>query len=321
MTSCSKQSGYVTRTRQSGNVVVIDEAHLLFDDMLQERLLSPCRYPAQRKTSAGFQRLPVFAHEVTGDPHGFDPDRAQGRFLINALQFIRRLQDEGYPVHPSPPAEEINELLGYFGIIRDDLLNFITCAGILAFDETGSPFGVWQSAWREGAVLNVPLRELIKTDTLAPATCSGEEKAIFLVENSGVFSEIVDRFAGRPLPPVVCTHGQAKLAALLLLDRLVAGGSTLYYSGDFDPEGLQMAQRMARRYGEALKLWRYDAGDYKSSISEVTIPPERLKKLQSIDPPGLKPVEEMLVSTGQAGYQEHLVHKLVADIKEKIHND
>lgn len=300
-----------------------DENSELLQKQLKDVLKALTCLPAHdtEKTSTRFQRLPVFASEVTGDPHGFDRDTARGRFLVWALQFIRRQQDENYPVSSSPSTEEINELLGHFGIIRDDLLNFVTCAGILAFDNSGALQKMWERGWRDGLVMNVPLRELVKLDKFVPAVSfanPGKEKVVFVVENSGVFSGIADCFAGNTLPPMVCTHGQAKLAALLLLDRLVANDTTVFYSGDFDPEGLQMAQRMARRYGERLKLWRYHTGDYESSMSKVTISPDRLRKLNGINVPGLEQVKEKIKSTRRAGYQEYLVHKLVEDIKKYI---
>ncbi len=300
-----------------------DDDPQILEDRLKNVLKALARLPSPGtgKDPAQFQRLPVFANGVTCDPHGLDLDTAQGRFFIAALQFIRSQQDDSYLVGSSPAAEEINELLGYFGIIRDDLLNFVTCAGILAFDAAGAVQKMWNNAWQSGAVMNVPLRELVKSNAFMPGiscTAPEKQKVIFVVENSGVFSEVADCFTDRLLPPLVCTHGQAKLATLLLLDRLAANGTTIFYSGDFDPEGLQMAQRLARRYGENLKLWRYDAGDYEESISEVVLSPERLKKLNGINLPGIIQVKDRINSTHRAGYQEYLVPRLVEDIRKYI---
>ncbi|KJS18384.1 MAG: hypothetical protein VR69_00705 [Peptococcaceae bacterium BRH_c4b] len=90
--------------------------------------------------------------------------------MLSALQFLRWHQDNEYGFKTSLNAEEKTELLGHFGIVRDDLLNFATCSGILGFREKeAEPTLFWCSAWEEGAVLNAPLREILKMERFIPA--------------------------------------------------------------------------------------------------------------------------------------------------------
>ncbi|NLJ68570.1 MAG: TIGR02679 family protein [Firmicutes bacterium] len=274
----------------------------------------------RRSDRLTYERLPVFASRIAGDPHAFDMGKDAGRFLVSALQAVRARQEAGYEILSSPSAEEVAELLGYFGLVRDDLLNFVTCAGILGSQSADEgPHPLWQAAWEAGNVLNVPLREVAKLDACWPGKWLPENRkhnVVFVVENSGVFSAILDAFtATRPLPPLVCTHGQFTLAALLLLDKL-AESSTLLYSGDFDPEGLQMAQRLLQRYQGRVRLWRYSRQDYQLSLSEVGISQQRLNKLGSIQAPALLPVAKSIRHRGRAGYQEALVDRLIRDIKD-----
>ena len=273
-----------------------------------------------RGKSVAYERLPVFASRMTGDPHAFDLDTDQGRFFVGSLQAIRCRHDPEYQLDSSPSAEDITELLDYFGLVRDDLLNFVTCAGILGFSSVDNqPLPLWQAAYEAGSVLNVPLREMIKVDTCLPGTawyrrakCFGR---VFVIENSGVFSAILDAFAGaKELPPLVCTHGQFTLATLLLLDKL-AENAVLLYSGDFDPEGLQMAERLLQRYPHRLLPWRYTEADCESVISQVPIPSSRLGKLDGIESVELLPVAGLMLKHRRAGYQEELLDKLISDIK------
>ncbi len=264
----------------------------------------------------GFERLPVFANRVTKNPHGFAINSEKGRLLIFALQIIRVHRDSSFKIISSPTAEEITEILGNFNIIRDDLLNFVTCAGLLALREKGQIIPMWQEALQERAVMNVPLREITRIESFLPGPgAAAKEEAVFVVENSGVFSEIIDCFADKKLPPLICTHGQFKLAALLLMDKLVNNGIVLYYSGDFDPEGLQMAQRLLKRFPKSLKLWHYTVSDYEDCLSEVTLSQSRLNKLASITTPALMAVKDRILSSGKAGYQEQLVPLLVKGIE------
>lgn len=273
-----------------------------------------------------YERLPVFASRITGFPHGFDLNTEQGRFLISALHFICSREDVCGKKSKNLSAEEVTELFGCFGLIRDDLLNFVTCTGLLAFrGEEKEPIPMWQSAWIEGTVLNVPLREIDRINRFEPAAYSSLqekgkdiEKAVFVVENSGVFSELLDNFQEACHPPLVCTHGQFKLAAFLLLDLLVKSGAVIYYSGDFDPEGIQMAQRLLQRYPQAARLWRCTTADYERCVSEVVLSEARLQKLKSISLPGLLPLKEKIEAVKKAGYQEQLVPLLLQDIKSAL---
>ncbi|WLR52519.1 DUF2399 domain-containing protein [Bacillus tianshenii] len=181
-------------------------------------------------------------------------------------------------------------------------MNFVTCTGLIA-EEAGERHKVWEHALQTNTVLNVPLRELIKYDAIYPS----KGKNVFILENSSVYSEVLDHCGGEVYPALVCTHGQFKLSAFVLMDKLVEQGNTLYYSGDFDPEGLQMAQRLKERYPKHVKLWLYDEQYYELAMSEVTLSDERLRKLESVSLPELQMVKEAMKASRKAGYQEELV--------------
>lgn len=142
-----------------------------------------------------------------------------------------------------------------------------------------------------------------------------KEKAVFMLENSGVYSELLDHLKAKEAPPIICTHGQIKLANLILLDKLTQNGTTVYYSGDFDPEGLLIAQRLLLRYGSRLKLWHYGLEDYRCSLSEVELEDSRINKLQGVLAPELAQVRDEMKKYKKAAYQEHFVERLVADME------
>ncbi|WP_425060407.1 hypothetical protein SCACP_11020 [Sporomusa carbonis] len=277
-----------------------------------------------------YERLPLFAGRITGNPHALDADTPAGRLFLEALKLIshkRCRPDHGQPSLRSP-AEEEAELLYSFHLLRDDLQNFVTCSGLTAFKTftTGSRELVyWREAWLAGAVLNIPLRELVNLSHIVPAgpqasSPSASRKNVYIVENAGIFSTIIDYFTANslPLPPLLCTHGNFKLASWAAIDRLTAGNCTLYYSGDFDPEGLLMADRLLSRYPNQVKLWRYSLDDYFTCLKEagetVEITASRLKKLNSVTSPALADIVQALRSAKRAGYQETLVNELIQDL-------
>lgn len=281
-----------------------------------------------------FERLPLFATRITSDPHGFDPDTEQGRLLVSALDVLRQLESRngvspGVPEADTPEsgsapaletalsqAEALTELLYDFGLWRDDLLNFVTCTGIAASDHCGIQLPVWEEANRRQHVLNVPLREIVKIETAR----SKAGHRVYMVENPGVFSTLLDRCDCENIayPPLVCAHGQFKLSALLLLDKLVEAGMEVLYAGDFDPEGLQMAERLLKRYPGKVIPWRFTVADYQRAGPCKTFAPRRQKLLEGINSPELAAVKQEILQRGLAAYQEGIVDLLWEDITRKI---
>lgn len=279
-----------------------------------------------------YLRLPFFAQRIAGQPHAFDGNTALGRMFLEALRLVQREPAivSGDENRDGITSIEQAELLYSFKLLRDDLQNFVTCAGLAGYKEEQGCRTVavyWQQAWEDGAVLNVPLREIVRYSSFVPTKRSNShieqrEKKVFIVENSGVFSALADHIAGQGcrLPALICLHGQFKFASWAILDRLVAGGCTLYYSGDFDPEGLFMAERLVKRYPSAARLWRYSTEDYRRSLGgndvsrvQEAVSDSRMKQLDGLNIPELQAVAACLQETKCAGYQEALVEQLVQD--------
>lgn len=74
---------------------------------------------------------------------------------------------------------------------------------------------------------------------------------VVVMENPAVFMEVAEKTKNRDFP-IVCTYGQVKLSGLILLDMLVRQNYKIYYSGDIDPEGIQIADKLKSRYSKYL---------------------------------------------------------------------
>lgn len=251
-----------------------------------------------------YERLPLFSQKITGNPHSFDLNGSLGKLLLHSLYVYKKLHNDSEIQFPKT-TEEINDLLSEFNIVRDDLWNFVTCQGLLAScDDIVHP--VWEAAIKTNYVMNVPMRELIKLKRVWPATGN----KIWVVENSSVSSSLMD---AQPHSPIVCTHGQIRTAGWMLLDRLVESGCTLYYSGDFDPEGLVIAEKMKKRYKGNVILWRMDEESYIKSLSEEDIT-DRTAKLNNIHIEELQNIKKTLLKIGKSGYQEAIIQQLIEDM-------
>ena len=286
--------------------------------MHQVRLGSPADYerrellePVARALSMlpqAYERLPFFANRVCGNPHGLDMESETGRLFMRALAYLAGYADTG-----SLSMAVKNELLYDQHILREDILNFATAYGLRAWTMGGEEILYWREAAIDGAPLNVPLREIVRGEKFASCRENAGAFRVFIVENAGVFSTLLDNLQADELcVPLLCLHGQLKTASWSLLDRLAASGASLFYSGDFDPEGVLMADKILQRYPGA-QAWHFTEEEY--GPSKVVIPDSRLKKLEQVISPALAPLAGAIWQRREVFYQESLVPRLLLDLQ------
>lgn len=252
-----------------------------------------------------YERLPFFANRVCGNPHALDWNTDAGKMFLQALSYL-----SGDGAHDT--VEEKSDLLYAFHLLRDDILNFATAYGLAAWSGKDE-LVYWRLAAESLAPLNLPSREIVRAERIMPAAgVRGKNFAVYLVENSGVFSTLLDALQEKRLVlPLLCLHGQLKTASWALLDRLAQNGAVFWYSGDFDPEGLIIAQKLRQRY-ERVHLWHFSAEEYQRT--EIFLPAGRLKRLQGIADAELHRIAKRMQSWKCAFYQESLVDLLLQDL-------
>ena len=91
-------------------------------------------------------------------------------------------------------------------------------------------------------------------------------------------------------------------------------GKFTYYNGDFDPEGLLIAQKLKDKYDDLISSC-YDAGDYEACISSNKISNQSLKKLNNIHSDELLEMKELLFEKKQAAYQENNKENIIKYVK------
>ena len=89
----------------------------------------------------------------------------------------------------------------------------------------------------------------------------------------------------------------------------------MYYSGDTDPDGVLIADRLRNLYGNSLQIWRMGAKEYRKSVSEEAIGVLGIVKLENVQEPILRETAEAIKKQGLAGYQENIRDLLLLDIK------
>ena len=263
-------------------------------------------------------RLALFSSNITKNPHSFDANTDCGNLLVYAICHNLKLK---YPDN----AEELNEVLYRAGLITDEVSNYTLCSGVLAYLGEEEHFCKdvllckdvhlckdehigWRGFYEAIEPLQVSLWNLSKINKVI-----SPKGKVYVFENPTVFSEVLHRI-GYTKPSLMCTFGNFKLASLILLDKLVKGGAVIYYSGDFDPEGIVMAEKLKQRYGEKIILWRYTKEDYIGIKSNIYIEDYRMKKMNNIKSKELKEIIEAIGINKVAGYQELLIDKYIDDI-------
>lgn len=248
------------------------------------------------------ESLPIFSSKITRDPHYFDINTTGGKVLIYGI--CHELKRD-YP----QDAEEIAELLYSAGILKDDISSYIATFGLRAYKGNRELDFVYSFTDFEEHLI-FTLGNLSKIDKFI---CN--KNRLFIFENPSLFSEVVKRTVDLK-PSIICTSGQLKLAALVLLDKTIENVEEIYYSGDFDPEGIVIANKLKMRYGDKLKFWRFGVEDYLKIISDKEIPYSRNTMLDNIENNEIVPLVEKLKNKGLAGYQELLIEDYVKDVRK-----
>lgn len=268
-------------------------------DKLRETLKNLFEAARRIQIQSERQMLPVFAASVSGNPHYFDYGTPAEKLL---MLFLKTIFDESN--HVLSEAEEKSRLMYKTGILKDDLSNEVLIYGFRAWKQNQCIHEGIEGFFKEKEPLRLTLRILGRISTVEAA-----KKNIYVVENPAVFSSIINK---EVCCSAVCTNGQPRLAALLFLDALKDKYNFLY-AGDFDPEGLLIAQRLKERYGSSLKFWQYEKRWYEQYISDVVLSESRLKKLDKIYMKELLEIRDCMRFNKKAAYQESMleVYKII----------
>jgi uncharacterized protein (TIGR02679 family) len=251
--------------------------------------------------------LPIFASKVTRNPHAFDMSEEKGKFLVYTLQVLKEIQT-GEKVQSKLDAEEVTELLFEYNILRDDLFNYVTVYNVSGNNKDGKDNNLLKGLYEEKSVINLPLREVMKLGEVI-----ANNNMIYMVENSSVASFLISEAKRRGTDiSIVSGNGMINIATLRFLDVFVNCGGLIYYAGDFDPEGLVIAQKLLNRYEDSIKLWATTKEEYISSLSNETISMNSMSKLKNqVKHPFLLEIKKEMMKRKQAGYQENVLDKLL----------
>ena len=241
--------------------------------------------------------LAVLAAQVTNNPHYFDRGTTAGNLLVHTFCFLEKCD---FPQN----AYTWRLLLDTVGVAPDHFSNMVTVYGIGIETENGR-----HPAYE--AFIQLAEAYTITSYNLKKITGAYSEKnVVYVVENEMVFSYLLENLEEKNVS-MICTSGQLRTAALQLIDLLVQSGSKIIYSGDLDPEGMVIADKLWQKYPENVVLWQMSPEDYRKSRSEERIEKRRLEMLKSLKNPLLKDTAAEVQKVKKAGYQENLLEEFL----------
>lgn len=242
-----------------------------------------------RISNPNFINLSIFSSHITKDPHYFDIDSNHTHNLIWFICYYYKIKfnnNRAYKI----------EILNSVGIYTDNLSNFI-----ITYNLYGTKYLDDLSKRNEVAILS--LNNINSLDKVY-----AKNNKIIILENPSLLEVIM---AKKHPSAFIITSGNPNIACYTLLNKLKE--SKLYYNGDFDPEGLLIANKLFYRYSN-LSLFGYTGELFLKAMSNKKISSSRIKKLDSITVPELTIIKECITKTNKVGYQEKIIEDLLTII-------
>lgn len=236
--------------------------------------------------------LPIFSSKITNDPHYLDLDTTQNTIFIYALSY--------YDNTPFPVSrKEKIDLLFKYNIEIDNFSNNIITYNLLSSRKSIIDFQ------NESLILNI--NNILNTKDFFAI----DNKA-YIIENPSILSEIMIQKVKKT---VIISSGFPNTCLYLLVDKLLQSKTQLYYSGDLDPEGLLIAQKLKQIYKDKITLFCYSNIDYELGVSRKQVSSKRLSILKNITETDLQEAKNRLLLQKFASYQENNKNRIIEYVK------
>ena len=162
-------------------------------------------------------------------------------------------------------------------------------------------------------VLNLNIDNISKLNNI-----TGRNNNIFIFENPSILNYLKDKDLDIS---IIITSGIPNLAFYKLLEN-INSNTILYYNGDYDPEGLLIADKLNNKYSNIkysnIKLFLYDGKSYFNTKPSVSVGNNRLHKLELVKSKELQEVKSLLFENKKCGYQENNLLFIEKFIKMKL---
>jgi uncharacterized protein (TIGR02679 family) len=236
--------------------------------------------------------LPVLAGRVTGSTHALDRGSVLAPLVDRGVAAI---------AGADPTKASRRDLWARCGVSLDAISSTVT---VLNLRPAAGPLRpILTSAADLGEPLPVTLRMLRDLERLDLGGV-----IVSLCENRSIIEAVADEL-GACSAPLVCLSGEPTAAGRRLVGLLAAGGAGLRYHGDFDFEGIAIANSVI---GSDVVPWRFGTGDYLAALATTPVRDELNDSTTRAHwDAGL--TETMRMERARI-YEEHVLTDLIADL-------
>ena len=232
--------------------------------------------------------LPIYA-SITSNPHYLDYNAKSSNLFYRILSNILGEDTPNTNLDKTKLLEKIN-------VYIDSLSNYVITYNLVYDKEM--PFDV----------MNLNIDNISKINNI-----TGKSNKIFIFENPSILNYLKNKDLDIS---IIITSGIPNLAFYKLLENITSD-TTLYYNGDYDPEGLLIADKLNNKYSN-IKLFLYDGKSYFNTKPNVSLSNNRLHKLELIKSKELQEVKRLLLENKKCGYQENNLLSIEGFIKIKV---
>lgn len=255
------------------------------------------------------ETFPIFATKITQDPHAFDSKKLSNLILFHSACFFTQTPYKNYS------QLEKNLIFAQVGLVQEEINNYCMIARISALTKEGNRHPGWLGFYENYEMWNVNSHNLFhisKIDT-------NHLKHVFIIENPSVFHELCEFTRKEQLTQCgfICTNGILNMCAYQLLQLLENEHVNMHYCGDFDPEGLLIADRLTQQF-KYLNLWCYEKATSFQIMHSKVIEQRRITMLQQLTHPQLIQIGKR-IEEGFIGYQESLIEVYKEELLQLSH--
>ena len=204
------------------------------------------------------------------------------------LKILSRIKNVEY----EEKLESKINILSEINVYTDPISNFV-----ITYKLTGN--SILNELAKNNEVVNLNLlniNKLSKVDT--------NDKLVYVFENPSLLTSLMDLNV-----PIIITSGIPNISLYTLLKKLEESNTKIYYNGDFDPEGLLIAEKLKLRFPN-IELFCYSDIDYNNAKSKEKISNSRLKKLDNINSKELQKIKNIILENKVSAYQEQNIDRI-----------
>lgn len=245
--------------------------------------------------------IAVFASRISGNPHFLDKGSESANLFVSFLTYI-------FHVGQIKSTQDWYTLMEKAGLSKDEIAGCVAIYNVHLNRNDGFHQGC-EACYAYEQPFMASYANIMDVNAITT-----DDNKVYVVENEMVFSYLLKEIRNKHVA-IICTSGQLSTTAQKIISLLAESNNQIYYSGDCDPEGLMICDKLFQKYPNQLHVWRMHPKDYQNSISQETISEARLRQLENLENVVLKQTALQMQEMRKSGYQENILEYFLDDLK------